>query len=263
LAQEGWCVVPDVLTPAETGHALERLWAAAEATRKVAGGNAIQGLDPNEHSVRVFNLLQSDEVFRQLIQHPTALAFVREVLGPDFMISNFSANIARPGARSMALHSDQAIVAPEPWVQPWSVNIIWCFGDIRFENGATLYVPGSNKWRTRDDVPATARERLRAFEAKAGSIIVMEGRMWHTSGANITENEDRPLAFAYYSRSFLRPQVNWNAALPAELQAALSPQLRHWLGLEVTGNNEFAIPILGLGAHEEIDEVLTEGARGA
>jgi len=24
------------------------------------------------------------------------------------------------------------------------------------------------------------------FEAKAGSIVVMEGRLWHTSGANIT-----------------------------------------------------------------------------
>ena len=258
LATEGWCAIPDVLSPAETRHALDRLWAAAEANEKAGGRNVIPGLDPNESSVRILNLIQADEVFRQLIQHPTALEFVRAVLGPEFLISNFAANIARPGARSMALHSDQAIVAPEPWLAPWSVNVIWCLGDIRLENGATMYIPGSHLWRTLDDVPRDAATRLKAFEAKAGSIVVMEGRMWHTSGANITTDEDRPLAFAYYSRSFLRPQVNWNMLLSPDLQNSLSPQMRHWLGLEMGANGEFARRILGLGEQKQINDALTE-----
>ena len=55
--------------------------------------------------------------------------------------STFTANIARPGSGSMFVHSDQSLVAPEPWLQPWSVNIIWCLTDVTFENGATLYIP--------------------------------------------------------------------------------------------------------------------------
>jgi len=39
---------------------------------------------------------------------------VRLLLGPEFLISNFTANIARPGSKSMALHSDLSFVLPEP-----------------------------------------------------------------------------------------------------------------------------------------------------
>jgi ectoine hydroxylase-related dioxygenase (phytanoyl-CoA dioxygenase family) len=136
----------------------------------------------------------------------------------------------------MALHSDQSLVVPEPWVQPWAVNIIWCLTDVTFENGATLFIPGSHRWTTRAEVPADAHKRLRPFEAKAGSFVVMEGRMWHTSGANITANQDRALLFGYYTAPFLRPQVNWNACLSEKTQASLSPQMRDWLGLDITAN---------------------------
>jgi hypothetical protein len=240
LAEEGWCVIPEVLSPAQTGRALDRLWATVEANDRTGATPVIPGLDPNAQNVRVYNLIQSDAVFRELIQHETALEFVREVLGPDFLISNFTANIARPGARSMAMHSDQSLVAPEPWLAPWSVNIIWCLSDASFENGATMFVPGSQNWHSHAQVPADAPSRLRAFEAKAGSIVVMEGRVWHTSGANITASDDRALAFGYYSKAFLRPQTNWNVTLPAELQAQLSPDMRHWLALEATANRALA-----------------------
>jgi ectoine hydroxylase-related dioxygenase (phytanoyl-CoA dioxygenase family) len=64
----------------------------------------------------------------------------------------------------------------------------------------------------------------------------MEGRIWHTSGANVTEDQDRALLFGYYTKPFLRPQVNWNACLSPQTQASLSPQMRQWLGLEVAAN---------------------------
>jgi ectoine hydroxylase-related dioxygenase (phytanoyl-CoA dioxygenase family) len=236
LDQEGWCVVPDVLDSEGAQAVLDRLWAAARANEQLGEATYMPALDPNASNVRVFYLLERDPVFRELIQHPTAVEMVRAVLGPEFLISNFTANIARPGSRSMALHSDQSLVVPEPWLAPWSVNIIWCLTDVTRENGATLFIPGSHRWRTRADVPADAVSRLRPFEARAGSIVVMEGRMWHTSGANVTPDQDRALLFGYYSAPFLRPQVNWNACLSAENQASLSPQMRQWLGLEITAN---------------------------
>lgn len=44
-----------------------------------------------------------DKIFRDLISNPTAIDMVKSVLGDDFLISNFTANIARPGSKSMAL----------------------------------------------------------------------------------------------------------------------------------------------------------------
>jgi ectoine hydroxylase-related dioxygenase (phytanoyl-CoA dioxygenase family) len=236
LKEEGWCALPDVLAAGSAAQALERLWAAEAESRRRGVPTFMPALDPNPSNVRVFYLLELDALFRELIQHPVAVEMVQSLMGGAFLISNFTANIARPGARSMALHSDQSLVVPEPWVQPWAMNIIWCLTDVSFENGATLFVPGSHRWETRADVPPDAHKRLRPFEAKAGSILAMEGRLWHTSGANITADEDRALLFGYYTKPFLRPQVNWNACLSPETQSSASPQMRRWLGLDVTAN---------------------------
>jgi len=236
LQEEGWCVLPDVLDAGRSRQVLDRLWAAAGESERRGVSTFMPVLDPNASNVRVFFLLELDPVFRELIAHPTAVEMVQSLLGREFLISNFTANIARPGSKSMALHSDQSLVVPEPWVEPWALNIIWCLTDVTFENGATLFIPGSHRWQGRGDVPADAVKRLQPFEAKAGSIIVMEGRIWHTSGANITPDQDRALLFGYYTRPFLRQQVNWNAGLSAATQASLTPQMRRWLGLDLTAN---------------------------
>jgi ectoine hydroxylase-related dioxygenase (phytanoyl-CoA dioxygenase family) len=236
LLEDGFCVVPGVLTPAETDEVRDRLWRAAEESERLGMPTRQIGLDPNEHNVRVFYLLERDAIFRELIQHPTAIEFVTTLLTSDFLISNFTANIALPGSKSMKLHSDQGIVVPEPWLQPWSVNVIWCLNDVDEENGATRYIPGSHKIRSASELPRNAVEKTVPFEAPAGSIVVMDGRIWHTSGANVSRSRERALMFGYYSRSFIRQQQNWNASLSHETLESLSPQLRAWLGLEARAN---------------------------
>ncbi len=136
----------------------------------------------------------------------------------------------------MELHSDQGIVVPEPWFHPWSINIIWCLNDVDEENGATRYLPGSHKLRWAAELPPDAREKMVPFKASAGSFVVMDGRLWHTSGANVSQSRERALLFGYYSRSFIRQQQNWNASLSPETIEALSPQLRAWLGMEARAN---------------------------
>ena len=236
LLEEGCCVVPGILTPAEAESVRAKLWQAAEQSERLGVPTRQIGLDPNEHNVRVFYLLERDAIFRELIQHPTAIEFVTTLLTADFLISNFTANIALPGSKSMELHSDQGIVVPEPWFHPWSINIIWCLTDVDEQNGATRYLPGSHKIKYASDLPQDARARMVPFKAKAGSIAVMDGRMWHTSGANVSKDRERALLFGYYSRSFIRQQQNWNASLSPETIDGLSPHLRAWLGLEARAN---------------------------
>jgi hypothetical protein len=66
----------------------------------------------SEHNVRVFNLLDLDPVFVELIRDPLAIDLVTSLLGPGFLISNFTANIAlgsmpmlRVGAPRLSLSS--------------------------------------------------------------------------------------------------------------------------------------------------------------
>lgn len=248
LLEQGWCVVPGVLTPRETDGVREQLWRAADESERRGVPTRQIGLDPNEHNVRVFNLLELDALFRELIQHPVAIDLVTTLLGPDFLISNFTANVALPGSQSMKLHSDQGIVVPEPWFHPWSINVIWCLNDIDAGNGATRHIPGSHKIRWKSELPENATEKTVPFEAKAGSIVAMDGRIWHTSGANVSKSRERALLFGYYSRSFIRPQQNWNACLSQETMASLTPHMRAWLGLEARANVKLAEPLRGRAA---------------
>ena len=236
LVRDGVAVVPGVLTPAEAADGLERLWAASRESERRGVAAHVVGLDPNASNVRVFNLIDLDPLFGELIAHPVADAVVSGVLGREYIVSNFTANIARPGSASMVVHSDQAAVMPEPWVVPQTVNVIWCLTDVRADNGATLHIPGSHRYRTAADVPADPIAHMVPFEAPAGSIIVMEGRVWHTSGRNVTDSEDRALLFGYYTKPFIRPQWNFTRSLAPEVQAACSPMLRYRLGLDAMLN---------------------------
>lgn len=225
LRSDGWCVVEDVLSDAEVEYTRNALLDAAKSFEAAGGSTYMPELDPNESNIRVFNLIELHEQFRQLILHPTAVALVEVLLGPEFRISNFTANIALPGSRSMALHSDQAFVAPPPWLTPWSMNVIWCLDDVAEANGATRYIPGSHRYQDLEDLPGNPMDQSRPFEASKGSVIAMDGRMWHTSGANTSADQERALLFAYYSVDFIRPQVNWNAVLSPETQAQLDQEL--------------------------------------
>jgi fumagillin biosynthesis dioxygenase len=236
LKEEGLAIIPDILTIDESSSILARLWKAKEAAEQRGDPTYLPHLDPNASNVRVFYLMELDKVFRDLISHPVAIDMVNSVLGENFLISNFTANIARPGSGSMALHSDQSIVVPDPWMEPWAINAIWCLTDVYKDNGATLYIPGSNKYVHRSDIPDDAPDRLVPFEAKAGSLILMDGRVWHTSGPNVTKDQDRALLFGYYSAGHLRQQVNWTAKMSKELQDSLSEDLKRWLGLGPVGN---------------------------
>jgi ectoine hydroxylase-related dioxygenase (phytanoyl-CoA dioxygenase family) len=236
LKEHGWVVIPNVLSKEVASDILKRLWNAHESSQASGEPSHIPYLDPNESSVRVFNLMERDKEFRDLVENQVAVDMVESVLGESFSVSNLSANIARPGAESMALHSDQSVSFPEPWQGVWLMNVFWCLSDVNKDNGGTLYIPGSNKWTTRADVPNNAPELLVPFEAKAGDIIVLDGRLWHTSGSNVTKGEDRAILFTFYTHPLLRPVVNWTAKLSKELQDSLSRDMRQWLGLDVYGN---------------------------
>ena len=236
LAADGLAVVSGVLGPDQARYALERLWAASAESQRRGVPAHIANLDPNASNVRVFNLVDLDPLFAELVAHPVVDAVVAGLLGRDYVVSNFTANIARPGSESMVVHSDLAAVMPEPWAAPLSANAIWCLTDVHADNGATLHIPGRHEYRTLADVPADPVSHMVPFEAAAGSVIFMEGRVWHTSGRNVTSDEDRALLFGYYTKPFIRPQWNFTAALSAEVQARMSPIMRYRLGLDATLN---------------------------
>lgn len=126
LKEHGWVRIPSVLSAQEASYTLDRLWKARATVEAEGEQTHLDFLDPTPSNIRIFYLMAVDKIFRDLITHPRAIEMVKSVLGENFLISNFTANIARPGSKSMALHSDQSFVFPDPWHDVWALNVIWC-----------------------------------------------------------------------------------------------------------------------------------------
>ena len=236
----GVAILRDVLTPEKVAEVKRRLYEAIPLSEADGVGTRGFTFDPDDRNIRVWHLLNLDPVFVELTRHPVALDFVRYLLGPDFMVSNCSANITEPGNKRMEMHADQGYVLP-PWPdRPLACVVAWLLDDMTEQNGGTRYVPSSHRHGTNPD-PRRHYATV-GVEAPAGSIAVMDGRLWHQTGANTSHDTRRAAVLPYYTLRWLRPQVNWNAALWPETVTQLDEEFLHMLGY-YTGNSEFHIPL--------------------
>ncbi len=239
LAQHGAAILTGVLSPSGVANVRKRLMDGIPVSEADGVPTRNYAFDPDSQNQRVFHLFNLDPVFVEIVRHPEALRFVQQQLGEDFLISNFSANITSPGNQRMQLHADQGYV-PGPWpARPLACNVAWLLDDFTEENGGTCFVPGSHLLGHGPD-PADPHQTI-AIEAPAGSLLVMDGRVWHQTGENRSLDCQRAALFGYYVQRWIRPQINWNAALWPATARSLDPGFLHLLGY-YSGNVEFQIP---------------------
>ncbi|HEY2049088.1 MAG TPA: phytanoyl-CoA dioxygenase family protein [Caulobacteraceae bacterium] len=236
LDAHGYCVIPGVLSRAEVAALKTRLAEQAEGER--ARGVAFHDGGAGRPNQRVWMLLNKGRVFRDLMLHPIVETLMGHLLGQDFLVSSFTANIAHPGGEPMVLHTDQGYVGfwtPKPVV----ANIAWMLDDFSDANGATRLVPGSHLDSSATprsssyvpDQPANmpTQEDTIAAEGPAGSILCFDGRIWHGTGANQTDRPRHAL-LSYHCRPFVRQQENFALGLDPAIRDAERPALLNRLG---------------------------------
>lgn len=99
IAQFGLCLVDGVLTPSQFERARAALYRAAADDLAQGRESPPFGLDYGDGNQRVWNVLNRDPVFAELVEHPAALRLIRAVIGWPALLGNLSANIVGPGGR--------------------------------------------------------------------------------------------------------------------------------------------------------------------
>ena len=275
----GYCLVKDALQPEQLARARQRLLEQAEAELQAGqafedGGAKQQwGMFTDEQgkirraafsaqaggvNQRVWVLVNKGAVFREMLSQPLMRSVVGHVLGADYLLSSFGANIAKPGGIAMNLHTDQwwmpepihrrpnpvpagsltrelsnrvddvpAMIAP-----PVVVNVMWMLNDFTEANGATRLVPRSHLAGKRPDKNRDKYVVSIPAEGSAGSAMLFDGRIWHGTGANVSDEMRLGLLTTFVAPQF-RTQVNFTLATAPEVVAEADDDLLALLGFKI------------------------------
>jgi hypothetical protein len=230
----GLCLFEGALAPEQHARVRDALYRAA-ADDRARGREAKFGFDyaHDDTNQRVWNLLSRDPVFADLAEHPSALHLLKQFLGWPILLSNISANITGPGGGEMILHADQ-IFMPMPWSGIQGMNVGWCVDRFTEDNGATRVVPGSHRLNRMPEESELASDSV-PIEAAAGTMLVMEGRLWHKTGWNRTRDERRGAIFGFYTLPIYRTQENWFLSLNPTERLHASDTMLALLGYKAEG----------------------------
>ena len=238
LAKHGYCIVADALDPAQLAELRGRLVEQA-AGEDAAGRGFHDGGGVNQ---RLWMLVNKGKAFRDLVLQPVVNEFMTELLGPDYLLSSLTANIARPGGVPMGLHTDQGYVGfwtPKPVV----ANIAWMLDEFSEENGGTRLVPGSHlepfrQYAQSDTIGACG---------PAGGALVFDGRIAHGTGENRSAGSQRHALLSYFCRPFVRQQENFFLGLDPALRTGERPEFLERVGFKIwAGLGRIEAPFPGL-----------------
>ena len=270
MTQYGYCVILDAISASTALKCRDRLLEQLQAEEELG----IQHLLPDRKQL-VYFLANKGQVFLDLAVHDSLNAIVGHVLGERFLLSSISGHIAHPGG-GRVLHTDQWWMPPpispqeQPQLRPGSYsrernrgalgsrkagaqfmsisqpvvcNSMWMLEDFTAENGATNFVPGSHLFGREPDEKDEDANWVPAM-APAGSLVVFEGRTWHTTGINRTETMRVGVNTNFCAPQF-RQQENFQLGVFPEILEGASTRL-----LELFGFN----PWEGYGSIEYLND---------
>ena len=259
----GYGLLANGISPEEVAAGRTRLEEQAEAEAKL--GTAHRDAGPNGSGVnqRLWFLINKGQVFRDFLLNRRVRELVGHILGDDYLLSSFTANIARPGgivephtdqwwmpkptfpgktvvrpgsmtrAKARGAHIGGDATASLPMIPPAvACNAMWMLTDFTVENGATLIVPGSHLWGREPDSKRDTDIQWVPLTAPAGTVAVFEARTWHSTGAN-TGATDRIGALTYFCAPMFRQQENIAMGVSDEVLESASEELLGLIGYKL------------------------------
>ena len=232
----GYCKIEDALSADQVATIRQRVMEQAE-------GERLAGIAQKTPSGQNINCcVNKGRCFELLIeQHPSMVQggplveqLVSEALGQGWICTSLIAAISLQGGVPQALHQDQGN-APDSR-SPMSVNVLTAISDVDEANGGTLLIPGSHRILSdavREGRPVGKLPPAINLDAKAGVMIITDGRLLHATGINHT-NSPRIVMLNGMQKPWMRQQENWMLSVRPEVLQRASTKLLHRMGYQAT-----------------------------
>jgi hypothetical protein len=254
LQISGCCMLPHVI-PASECEAIRDSVALTVHREKYPGAPTNVGFIPS--------VINHNQSFAEYLTHARLITLLETMLGPHVRISFTSAIINEPGNRRGEWHADWPfnqknaghIPVPYPDVI-MHITTLWMLSPFRADNGGTLVVPGSHRAPTNPTAvggPDPMQPLLTEMNVTgpAGSVLVMDSRLWHATAPNQSAEPRVALAVRYapwwLNLEVLRPESDERKRMCGEsgksenqvpsiqhdaflrLPASVQQLYRHWL----------------------------------
>lgn len=256
VERSGYCILRDVISPDCCGSIAECVSAAVARERANYPHAPPQvGFTPS--------IINHEQSFAPYLAASRLMELLTQLLGEHLRISFTSAIINEPGNARGAWHADWPfnqknagrIPAPYPDIR-FHVTTLWMLSPFTAANGGTLIVPGShqrptNPTATPENDPQVPLPDEEQVCGPAGSVLVMDSRLWHATAPNRSDEPRVALAVRYapwwLNLEVLRPESGERARMCVEsgrpenevpslrrdvferLPSQVQPLYRHWV----------------------------------
>ncbi|WP_250515867.1 phytanoyl-CoA dioxygenase family protein [Caballeronia sp. INDeC2] len=242
----GYCIFPDVFT----GDDLEAMRAEVDRLQAIEGAYGGHEVHIEPGAMRLSNLFNKSPEFDRCLRCGPTLTLAHRLMG-EIRVYSLNARNPAKGQGQQLLHSD----VPRAHATDWRlVNTMVMLDDMTEDNGPTRVVPGSHKLvpinvpdinmcefdrilTTPEDEAVIPKDPMATHPkevhlmGKAGSIAVINARIWHGGTINRSGARRRVLHLAIGRRD-VPQQFNEREHLTRGLHERTGPAERFLLDIE-------------------------------
>ncbi|KIM98354.1 hypothetical protein OIDMADRAFT_31157 [Oidiodendron maius Zn] len=209
VLEHGYVILPSIYTPAQVQHALDELdrleQQRSSGPASQGGRNDFEGFKTR----RIYALADKSRAFDCFPIHETVMKLNDYFLQPNYLLTSYHTVNIEPGSVVQLMHTDDGLVAlprPRPLM---GIGTMISLDEFTETNGATTLIPGSHLWGD-DRMPK--REEMIPAVMPAGSMLYFLNTVWHSGGAN-TSNQQRRSLTAQYCQPWIRTYENMTVAM--------------------------------------------------
>jgi ectoine hydroxylase-related dioxygenase (phytanoyl-CoA dioxygenase family) len=219
FTQCGYAVIPNALTDEAVDTLTSRV--SSVYADEIKGGPA--------RSLHLLSFLDHDPAFLELVDHPSVLPHILDILGDNIYIylSHLDVHPAPPApSDACSWHYDMPAIGSDIGAKlsaPISVKVGFYLCDLLNEDCGPIYIASSSG----DGTPEPSEKGEPIFLSK-GSALLLDHRVSHHRGCN-TSTQTRMAVFLAYTYRWMRPHDC--RRLPDEHIRSLSPIRRQLLDI--------------------------------
>jgi hypothetical protein len=221
------------LENALTGEQLSTLQAAADRAEDEWLSDPSRPGWRRESIRQIPNIIEYDDAFLSLLEHPVVLPAVMELLGPDIALTFSDYYISPPHTEShISWHQDAGLLGVFHPLSTMYVKAFYLLSDVGPEGGATALIPGSHKFfddveiPEPDDPSAMPGHVRMAFPA--GTVWLFHTRAYHAALPNNSDTTRKVLIYSY-GHCWMKPWQGYEPSPNAQAKATtdIMRQLLH------------------------------------